>query len=606
VSVLLIRDRKGLLFHYARQNAWVYVVTFITVIATVTLAFINPQITGQTIDAVLGDQPLKAPAWMLQALDQLGGIEFLRSNIWICAVGMVLVAGLNLLTTFLRSRWVAIASENISRNMRDDLYDHLQRLPYDYHVKAETGDLIQRCTTDVETIRRFLAGQVVELTRIILMVVVSAVILFGMHVKLTLAAMSLMPLLVISSFLYLRRIQSKFTYVEEADGHLSTVMQENLTGVRVVRAFGREAFEREKFSEANRNMRDRAFRLNCDFAGFWSLTDFVAALPVMIVLVYGVFLAARREITVGNFIVFNTYVGMMMWPLRSLGRILSDMSKTLIAAGRLTEILNQPLETSGDHPVKPNLKGDIVFDHVTFGYNRSKPILKDLSMTIPAGKTVAILGATGSGKSSLVMLLQRLYDYQGGSIKLNGTELKRIEKEYLRQRVSIVLQEPFLYSKTIRDNVAVTMPDVEDELIYEATRVAAVHDVIQEFEGGYDTIVGERGVTLSGGQKQRVAIARTLMRDSDVLIFDDSLSAVDTETDAQIRAALNERRQGVTTIIISHRISTLMEADRIFVLEDGTITAQGTHEELMQQPGLYRRVYDIQNAVEAQEKGVEA
>lgn len=227
-------------------------------------------------------------------------------------------------------------------------------------------------------------------------------------------------------------------------------------------------------------------------------------------------------------------------------------------------------------------------------------------MTIPAGKTVAILGATGSGKSSLVMLLQRLYDYQGGSIKLNGTELKRIEKEYLRQRVSIVLQEPFLYSKTIRDNVAVTMPDVEDELIYEATRVAAVHDVIQEFEGGYDTIVGERGVTLSGGQKQRVAIARTLMRDSDVLIFDDSLSAVDTETDAQIRAALNERRQGVTTIIISHRISTLMEADRIFVLEDGAITAQGTHEELMQRPGLYRRVYDIQNAVEAQEKGVEA
>ena len=552
------------------------------------------------MDSVLGGAPMAAPAWVINWINRYGGPSFLASNLWICALLLIFFNGLNSLLSYFRSRFTATAAESIALRMREALYGRLQRLPYDYHVKAETGDLIQRCTTDVETVRRFISNELVEMFRIVAMFILAAVLLWQIHPMMTLLTLLLMPSLVIFSAIHLKKIDRQFSITEQADGHLSTVMQENFTGVRVVRAFGREAFEEEKFSTANDDFRAQGVKLNRLFAYLWSINDVLAAIPTLIVIVLGVSFAANGQLSLGEFLVFVSYQGMMMWPIRSLDHMLGNMSKTMIAIGRINDILIQKEETSGENPQKPDLTGEIVFDNVTFSYDE-KPVLENISFTIHPGETVAILGSTGSGKSSLVSLLQRLYDYQKGHITISGVELTHIDKDHLRSRVGIVLQEPFLYSRSIMDNIGITQDVRDEEAIYEAARVAAVHDVITSFDQGYDTVVGERGVTLSGGQKQRVAIARTILRENDILIFDDSLSAVDTQTDAAIRKALAQRRKGITTIIISHRISTLMEADRILVLEQGRITEQGTHEELIAQPGLYRKIWDIQNAVEQEE-----
>jgi len=600
------QQRLKLLWDYTAGSRKFYFLALAATLLSTVLGLITPQINAFLLDNVLGTEPYDLPLGLNAVIDAWGGLEFVRANLWIFAVVMLLLAAITAFVNFARQTTTAIASESIARRIKEDLYDHIQNLPYDYHVKAQTGDLIQRCTTDVETTRRFLADRVVELIRVFFMLIVSFTLLIRIHATLAVLALCLVPWLAIFCYLYMKKVSNEFTNVEVADGILSTVMQENFTGVRVVRAFGRERYEMEKFNTRNDDFKDKAYHLNVTFAKFWSISDVFSAVPQMIVSLIGIYLTVKGELTLGDYVVFLSYLGMMMWPIRHLGRTLSDIGKAMIAVGRIQDILNEKVETSGDNPVEADLKQDIVFDHVTFGYEQGKPVLNDFSFTIPAGKTVAILGATGSGKSTLAYLLQRLYEYDEGSIRVGGVELKTIDKHHLRKRVGIVLQEPFLYSKTIRENIAITNPELDDEAIFEATRVASVHDVICEFEKGYETEVGERGVTLSGGQKQRVAIARTLVRDSDVLIFDDSLSAVDTETDAAIRKALGTRRQGITTLIISHRISTLMEADVILVLEDGKAAQVGTHEELIHQDGLYKRVWNIQNALIEEEEEVQA
>ncbi|MDL2248809.1 ABC transporter ATP-binding protein/permease, partial [Tyzzerella sp. OttesenSCG-928-J15] len=312
----------------------------------------------------------------------------------------------------------------------------------------------------------------------------------------------------------------------------------------------------------------------------------------------GSYMAYNGGISIGTLFVFFTYVNNLVWPLRQLGRILSNMGRMDVALNRINEILFTPLEEMDENAIKPELKGDIVFDNVSFSYEKDKPVLNNISFTVKSGEKIAVLGSTGSGKSSLMHLFLRLYDYKHGSIKINGNELKTIDKNYLRERIGIVLQEPFLYSKTIIENIKMAKDTVTDDEVYDAAKIANVHDVITGFKEGYDTVVGERGVTLSGGQKQRVAITRTLVKNSDILIFDDSLSAVDTETDALIQAELKKRSEGVTTFIISQRINTLMSADRIFVMEGGEITDMGTHDELIARDGLYYRVWNIQNTLE--------
>ena len=584
---------------FLEGNAARYFGSLGAVIVNVAISFLTPLVLAETIDAVIGQsRDLAIPGILGQWVDQLGGRDFLVRNLWIMGLTMLLLSILGGVFQFLRGKWMAEASESIAKNMRDRLYKHLQTLPFDYHVKAETGDLIQRCTSDVETIRRFLSSQVIEMFRSVLMIIVALVIMLRMNKIMTLTSMVLIPPLFAFAFLYFKWVVKSFRAADEAEGRMSAVLQENLTGVRVVRAFGRENYEVEKFTKVNNALHDKSIRVNDLLAIYWSGSDFMSMLQTGITLVVGVFLAAKGELLVGEMTVFVSYISMLLWPIRQLGRILSDMGKSLVAFDRIDEILTQKSEEDAPDAIDAPIDRDIEFRHVGFEYEAKNPVLKDVSFTVKRGQTVAILGATGSGKSTLMNLLQRLYDVKRGEILIGGVNINKIRKKCLRTHIGLILQEPFLYSRSVRNNVRIVKPDASDEEVFEVTRTASAHEFIESFERGYDTPVGERGVTLSGGQKQRVAIARTLLKDNDILIFDDSLSAVDTETDAAIRLALKEKKQGMTTFIISHRLTTLAEADFIIVLEDGRVAQQGTHEELIHQKGLYQRIYQIQSALE--------
>ena len=585
-----------------RDNKWYFLAALICTVFTVIIEFITPILLAETLDYYLQGKPSRMPGFINAWVNGLGGREFMARNLWI--VGLALV-GLNILSgvfSFSKGRSQAVAGENVSLYLREKLYSHIQRLPFSYHVKAETGDLVQRCTSDVETVRRFLAGQLMQVVNAVMMIGFALFYLLRENVKITLISMILVPVLFLFAWLFFKWVIKSFRLADESEGKMSAVLQENLTGVRVVRAFGRQEYEVEKFEAANSDLKKKNFKICNLLAVYWATSDALSMIQSMLTLLTCVFFAIRGEITVGTLTIFTSYIWKLLWPIRQLGRILSDAGKSSVAMERIDEILRQPEEPAEPDAIKPSLKGDIVFDHVTFAYADGRDVLKDMSFTIPQGKTVAILGATGSGKSSVVHLIQRLFEPKKGEIRIGGTPINKIDRYYLRSRVGLVLQEPFLYSRTLKENVAIAVPNATDEAIDQAVQDAAAKAFILESDKGFETLVGERGVTLSGGQKQRVAIARTLMKDNDILIFDDSLSAVDTETDAQIRTALKRRSKDTTTIIISHRIVTLSQADLILVMEDGRVTEQGTHDQLIHSGGLYSKIFNIQTALEEEFK----
>ena len=585
-----------------RDNKWYFLAALICTVFTVIIEFITPILLAETLDYYLQGKPSRMPGFINAWVNGLGGREFMARNLWI--VGLALV-GLNILSgvfSFSKGRSQAVAGENVSLYLREKLYGHIQRLPFSYHVKAETGDLVQRCTSDVETVRRFLAGQLMQVVNAVMMIGFALFYLLRENVKITLISMILVPVLFLFAWLFFKWVIKSFRLADESEGKMSAVLQENLTGVRVVRAFGRQEYEVEKFEAANSDLKKKNFKICNLLAVYWATSDALSMIQSMLTLLTCVFFAIRGEITVGTLTIFTSYIWKLLWPIRQLGRILSDAGKSSVAMERIDEILRQPEEPAEPDAIKPSLKGDIVFDHVTFAYADGRDVLKDMSFTIPQGKTVAILGATGSGKSSVVHLIQRLFEPKKGEIRIGGTPINKIDRYYLRSRVGLVLQEPFLYSRTLKENVAIAVPNATDEAIDQAVQDAAAKAFILESDKGFETLVGERGVTLSGGQKQRVAIARTLMKDNDILIFDDSLSAVDTETDAQIRTALKRRSKDTTTIIISHRIVTLSQADLILVMEDGRVTEQGTNDQLIHSGGLYSKIFNIQTALEEEFK----
>lgn len=581
------------------QNWTHFLWALIATIMMVIIGFLTPLLLSEIVDSILGSEPFTMPDFLMNPINALGGRDFLRQNLWIPALALILMNVVNGVFTFIKGRSSAIASENIARKLRNDLYRHLQHLPFAYHVKAQAGELIQRCTSDVDTIRRFLAVQVMEVVNTVLMVVIAMSILLPRSVPITLYSLILVPPLFCFATWFFKMVHKSFEVADEADGVLNAVLQENLSGVRVVRAFGQQEREVEKFDRVNNDLRKKNLRLNELLAIYWGGGDAISMTQTLLTLVVCIIYACNGWITVGTLIVFTSTLGMLLFPIRQLGRTLSDAGKAMVSMKRVQAILHEEAEPDEPNALKPDLHGDIVFDHVSFAYpDDNVPVLRDVSFTIPAGKTAAVLGGTGSGKSTMMYLLQRLYTPTSGKITIGGVDIQQIDRKYLRAHVGLILQEPFLYSKTIRENVGITAPEQEAERIEHAADIASVSGFIAKADKGWETVVGERGVTLSGGQKQRIAIARTLLKDNNILIFDDSLSAVDTETDAQIRAALRHEQKDVTTLIISHRVTTLSQADLILVLENGQITQQGTHAELCSQPGLYQRINSIQNALE--------
>ena len=581
------------------QNWTHFLWALIATIMMVIIGFLTPLLLSEIVDSILGSEPFTMPDFLMNPINDLGGRDFLRQNLWIPALALILMNVVNGVFTFIKGRSSAIASENIARKLRNDLYRHLQHLPFAYHVKAQAGELIQRCTSDVDTIRRFLAVQVMEVVNTVLMVIIAMSILLPRSVPITLYSLILVPPLFVFATWFFKMVHKSFEVADEADGVLNAVLQENLSGVRVVRAFGQQEREVEKFDRVNNDLRKKNLRLNELLAIYWGGGDAISMTQTLLTLVVCIIYACNGWITVGTLIVFTSTLGMLLFPIRQLGRTLSDAGKAMVSMKRVQAILHEEAEPDEPNAMKPDLHGDIVFDHVSFAYpDDNVPVLRDVSFTIPAGKTAAVLGGTGSGKSTMMYLLQRLYTPTSGKITIGGVDIQQIDRKYLRAHVGLILQEPFLYSKSIRENVGITAPEQEAERIEHAADIASASGFIAKADKGWETVVGERGVTLSGGQKQRIAIARTLLKDNNILIFDDSLSAVDTETDAQIRAALRHEQKDVTTLIISHRVTTLSQADLILVLENGQITQQGTHAELCSQPGLYQRINSIQNALE--------
>lgn len=519
----------------------------------------------------------------------------------VIALGFVGLAGVEGGFTFLSGRLAAMTAEGITRRLRSYLYDHIQRLTFTYHDHTQTGELIQRSTSDVDALRRFYADQAIGIGRIILLFIINFIALLRLNVRLALISVIVIPPIIVMSVFFFKRITKMYEKNQEQEATLSTVLQENLTGVRVVRAFARQEFERAKFERENWEKFRRGRRLTLMHSLYWPLSDTLCGLQMLAGFAVGALMAINGEITVGTYL---AYAGLIIWiifPMRNLGRLIVQMSTGMVSYQRVVDVISQEREPLNAGALRPvgDVRGDIAFNAVSFAYAADKPVLQDISFRCPAGQSVALLGSTGSGKTTLMNLLPRFYEYTGGSLTLDGVELKEYPRDYLRSQIGIVEQEPFLFSRTIRENITYGVGrKVSDAEVEDAARAAAVHDVILSFPEGYNTLVGEKGVTLSGGQKQRVAIARTLLKDPRILILDDSTSSVDTETEAEIRAALERLMAGRTTFIIAHRVQSVMAADQILVLDGGQIVQRGTHESLLAQPGFYRQIYELQARIE--------
>lgn len=531
----------------------------------------------------------------------IGG-SITQTFLWI-ALGFVGLAVVQGTFSFLSGRLAAYTAEGITRRLRDFLFDHIQRLTFSYHATTPTGDLIERVTSDVDALRRFFSEQGIGIGRIVLLFVINFIAILRLNVKLGLLSVIAIPFMLLVSIWFFRRVTKAFENYQAQEAVLSTTLQENLTGVRVVKAFGRQEYEKGKFEKDNWTKYVKGKFLLLMHSLFWPLSDIVLGLQMLFGFIYAALMAINGEITVGTYIAYAGLVIWLIWPIRNLGRIIVNASSGIVSYGRLMEIVKQVREPLFDGTYQPDgpVRGDLVFENVSFMYSDGKDnVLKNVSFHVRPGQAVALIGSTGSGKSSLVNLLPRFHEYTSGRILLDGIELREYSRAYLRRQIGIVEQEPFLFSRSIRENITYGVGrEVSQEEVERAARAAAIHDVIESFPDGYNTLVGEKGVTLSGGQKQRVTIARTLLKNPRILILDDSTSSVDTETEASIRDALNELMENRTTFIIAHRIQSVMIADLILVLDKGEVVQMGTHEELLsQKDGMYRRIYDIQTRID--------
>ena len=505
--------------------------------------------------------------------------------------------------TFLSGRLAAKTAEGIARRMRNGLFDHIQRLSFTYHDHTPTGDLIQRSTSDVDAIRRFFADQAIGIGRIVLLFGINFTAIFQLNARLALLSVIVVPLVVLTSSIFFKKIAKAYERFQEQEALLSTTLQENLSGVRVVKAFARQAFEIDKFEKDNSEKYRRGRRLALMHSLFWPVSDILCAGQMLFGFITGAIMAIDGTITVGTYLAYSGLVIWLIFPMRSLGRLIVQMSTGLVSYQRVAEILGQQREPLAEGSYFPanGIWGEVDFGDVWFEYESSAPVLREINLHAEPGQTIALLGSTGSGKSTLANLLPRFYEYTRGSLTIDGVELREHRRDLLRAQIGIVEQEPFLFSRSLRENITygVTRP-VSDAEVQQAARAAAIHDVIETLPHGYETIVGEKGVTLSGGQKQRMAIARALLKDPRILILDDSTSSVDTETEAEIRGALRSLMAGRTTFIIAHRVESVMDADQILVLDEGRIVEHGTHQELLEENGMYRSIYELQERIESE------
>lgn len=598
-TTMLLRFLKG-------SKRW-YAATILCGLLRALCSMLNPRIIQYTVDTVIGGEDTALPAILGTYLNKIGGNDYLCSHLWLIAAAVMLLAVLGAVFRYAVHVSNTRGGEGFVRSMRDQTFSHIQRLPFSWHVSHQTGDIIQRCTVDIETVKNFLSDQLSQLVNAAITLTVAMFFMFRVSFRLSLVILLTQPILLAYSAYFGKKIAEQFQECDENEGDLSTIVQENLTGVRVVRAFGRETYEQSRFQVQNKKVTDAWVRLGVYLAGFWESNGLLTGAQNLFVLAAGVVMVVHGNMTIGALLAMISYNSLAGQPIRQLGRIISEMSKAGVSITRLYDIMSAQPEQDKPDALTPPMDGDIVFDHVSFAYPNCPPVLKDITFTVPAGTTLGILGGTGSGKSTLMHLLDRLYDLPEGCgrITIGGVDIADMKQEWVRSHIGMVLQEPMLFSDTLSENIAMGAAGATLSDIRAAARIAALDDTVRSFAHGYDTIVGERGVTLSGGQKQRAAIARMLLQKAPIMVFDDSLSAVDAETDASIRASLKSEMAGSTCIQISHRVSTLMHADQILVLENGAISELGTHEELLERGGLYRKIYDLQLSIQTSEEAAQ-
>lgn len=544
-----------------------------------------------------GDSEVALPKFLLRFFDSIeGGVLKVILIVSICMVGLQAIRSV---LRFIDNYLQGALAQYIGYDMRIKLYSHICDLPFSYHNNADIGDLIQRSTSDIDQISVFMSQNLPNFIGIFVTVGIGAYQVGRISPVLMLVSLIIVPITALSSIIYFRYCNKKFDIIEQSESNMTTIIQENVNGARVVRAFSNELYEFEKMDKANRDYSKKNMKFNRVMAMFWGISDGSVFLQYALTLSIGIILAQQGKLDGADIIAAMLLMGMLVWPMRGLGRMVAAFGKSSVAANRIGEILDMPDEFENNGTLKPVIKGEIEFKNVSFKFDDDdRSLLNDVSFKIKPGQTVALVGKTGSGKSTICNILARFLDYQSGSVLIDGVELKDIEKKYLRTQIKYVLQDPFLFSKTVYENIAISRADVSESDVKRAAQIAAIDSEVMKFDKGYKTIVGEKGTSLSGGQKQRVAIARMLVSDSPVIIFDDSLSALDTKTDVLIRKALKLKDEKQTMIIITHRTTTAKESDLILVLDQGRIADYGTHDELCKKDGLYKELWGIQGELE--------
>ena len=594
------KEKLSLLWQFLKGAKRYFLAAVLAAGVTALADMLQPQIIRAAVDCALGGKEGNFPAFVMNAVNSIGGFPYLGQHLWIMALAILAVAVVQVVSQYIFRVYNTKASETLVKSMRDQLFSHIQRLPFSWHMKNRTGDIIQRCTSDIDTTKNFLSEQLTSVFRIVILLILSISFMASMHSRLTLIALIPMPLIIWYSMHFHKKIHDGFTECDENEGKLSAMAQENLTGVRVVRAFGQERSEMDKFTRQNDHYTSLWVKMAKIMSRFWSVSDIFSGIQVMLVVIFGAYFCIHGSLTEGEYIAFISYNSMLVWPIRQLGRMISEMSKAGVSIDRVAYIMLSPVEADEPDAVDAPMDGDICFEHVSFAYENAPELLRDVSFSMASGTTLGILGGTGSGKSTLMLLLDKLYPLaeDGGRITVGGVDIRKIRTEHLRKNIGMVLQEPFLFSRTIAENIGIASPQTDMQAIRAAAEAAALDETVTSFAQGYETMVGERGVTLSGGQKQRTAIARMLAQQTPIMVFDDSLSAVDTQTDAKIRQAISEKFGKASIILISHRITTLSAADKIIVLDRGRIVEEGTHEELKQGGGIYQKIYEAQSGLQ--------
>ncbi len=604
--------RLSMILYFLKGSGRYFFAAVFSAALMALLDLINPRIVGYTVDSIIGDSSAETILPLRLLINALGGPAYLKTHLWMVSLTIV---GVALAAAFFRycfRRCNTTGSETLVRTMRDALYDQITVLPLSWYIGHRTGDLIQRCTADVEMVKTFVSEQMINLLRIVILIVLAMYFIAGISPALAVTEALFIPVVFLYSAYFHDKVGSSYEDADVEEGKLSSIAQENLTGIRVVRAFGREQYERQRFAAQNDTYTKTYMYHSAISTAFWTTGDLVSATQVMVMTVLGAYFCVKGRISAGDYIALASYTAMLTWPVRMMAQAVSEMSKASVSLDRIREIMNAAPQEDRPDAEEPDMSGDIVFEDVSFAYpaestqeqdedfpgKEPRQVLEHLSLTIPAGSTVGILGGTGSGKSTLVRLLTRLYELPEGQgrITVGGHDIAHIKLKWLRRHIGTVLQEPYLFSGSIAENIAVTKDRTDLNAVRKYAGMAALDSTVAHFADGYETYIGERGMTLSGGQIQRAAIARMLMGEPPVMIFDDSLSAVDAATDQEIRARLSGQMQGRTVILIAHRITTLMDADQIYLLDRGRIIEQGSHRELLEKGGLYRRIYDLQSS----------